>query len=590
MAGRIARATVELVKERADLVELVTARTGPARRVGARYAARCPFHDERTPSFSIDPQAGLYHCFGCGVGGDVIRFVQEIEALPFDAAVEWLADRYGVEVEREELSPQEERVRRRQGRIEALLEETADFYARYLAASPQAAAARAYLEERGIEADSVERFRLGFAPPDWDRVARAAAAKGYSTEELEATGLVVRGRRGPIDRFRGRLMFPLADARGRVRGFGARVMPGGEGPKYLNSPESDVFHKGRTLYGLHLARAAIARAGHALVVEGYTDVIALHAAGHAEAVASMGTSLTDEQLRELHRLASSVTLCFDADAAGQEAALRGMRAAERLGLRVRIVPLPAGQDPADLVARGAEAVAGALERAESVLSFEVGRILARLAVDGPDRVYASAQAVLQAVPATPERDDQVRRVASALRLDAEMQGGLAGRRRPGPAAATRVRRRLAADERLERELLAAALAAPSRGARVLEEEAAADTIEDEGHRALIPWLLAHLAGERVSPPEGLEPVAAESVAMSGRFGLDEAPSGEQLGERLRALEQLRGNLQLRRIARRRAALKDRLDSDDYSREDAKLDSDLARQAEAIKARMRAGGL
>jgi len=298
-AGRIAPRSIELVRERADIVELVQARTGPARRVGAQWMARCPFHDERTASLSLHPQTKLYHCFGCGKSGSVFDLVMELEALSFPEAVEQLADRYGIELEREDVGPAERQAIARQRRTQALLEDAAAFYERYLASSPEAEPGRAYLAERGVAAESVTRFRLGFAPSAWERVADAARAKGYADEELYDAGLASRGQRGPIDRFRGRLIFPLQDARGVVRGFGARVLPGGEGPKYLNSPESAVFHKGRLLYGLHLARERIARGGRVIVVEGYTDVIALHAAGRTEAV--MDQPLPDAPLVTFYR-------------------------------------------------------------------------------------------------------------------------------------------------------------------------------------------------------------------------------------------------------------------------------------------------
>ena len=397
---------------------------------------RCPFHDERTPSFHVDPSAKVYKCFGCGEGGGLFQFVQKVENLSFPEAIEWLADRYGVEVEREDLSPADRDRIDRTKRVDGLLDDVAGFYERFLERAEEAQAARDYLAERGVSAESVARFRLGFAPSDWDRVARAAQQKGYPPELLIDAGVSSQGRRGPIDRFRGRITFPLCDARGRVRGFGARVMPGGEGPKYLNSPESEIFKKSRILYGLHLARPQIAKRHRAIVVEGYTDVIALHAAGFDEAVAAMGTSLTEDGVRELRRLADSVVLCFDADAAGQEAALRGMGIAERSGLRVRIVALPAGEDPADILARGPEAFEAALAAALPVLAFRIGRALELASSEeGPDAAYQACRAILADAAPGPERDEQVRRVAGALRLASDSAAALVpGRlRMPRPA-------------------------------------------------------------------------------------------------------------------------------------------------------------
>ena len=359
----ITRESLEALEAAVDMVDLVGGRT-PLRRSGARYVGRCPFHDERTPSFSVDPVKKVYYCFGCQRGGDHIAFVRETENLDFAAAVETLADRYGVRLEYEQSSPAEERRRAERGRLLRLLEDAAGFYARYLWESAEAEPARAYLAERGIADATARDFRLGFAPSAWDRVCAAALAKGFTAAELGQAGLSGRGRRGPVDRFRGRLMFPLADVRGRVRGFGARQMPGGEPPEVpelagLAGPR--IFHKADILYALDRARSAIATAGYAVVVEGYTDVLALHQSGTANAVASMGTALTQHQVTELRRLCSTVYLAFDSDAAGEEASLRGMALAEANGLSVRIVALPSGQDPADVVIADAAAF-GTLDR------------------------------------------------------------------------------------------------------------------------------------------------------------------------------------------------------------------------------------
>jgi DNA primase len=307
----------------------------------------------------------------------------------------------------------------------------------------------------------------------------------------------------------------------------------------------------------------------------------------------MGTSLTEDQLRELGRLASTLTLCFDADAAGEEAALRGVRAALARDLRVRIVPLPAGRDPADLLADGREAFEHALEAAQTVLAFEVGRVLDRHGELGIDDTYAAARTVLAAAPATPERDEQVRRVASALRLDPETQAALvrpAGRTATPARSAARVRRRLDAHARLEREFLAAALALPGRGRALLSGEDVSGLLEQPEHAALLPWLRQRLDGGAAPPPPGLEPVAAEVVASAARYGLDGERAGpEEEGEQDRVLEHLWLRLQLHHLERRMTPLKEMLDSDDYSREGEQELSNLARAAEAIRHRMRAGG-
>src|SRR5919204_1007786 len=342
----ISKGSIEQAVAAADMVEIVSGRT-QLRRAGAQWTGRCPFHDDHNPSFSVNPVEKLYHCFSCGAGGDLIKFVQETEGLEFAAAVEWLADRYGVQLEYEETQPGFEARRSRRERLLALLDAAARFYERYLWESDAGAPARAYLAERGLSEETCRRFRLGLSPGG-DRLAAKARAKGYTQEELVAAGLL--NRRGN-DYFAGRLVFPLADGRGRVLGFGARRLAEDDPvpPQYVNSPEGEHFRKGSLVYGLDRARQAIAKEDRAVIVEGYTDVLALHQAGLRAAVASMGTALTTPQLKELRRLTRNLFLCFDADAAGEAATLRGMELAVAEGLDVRVVALPPGLDPADAV-------------------------------------------------------------------------------------------------------------------------------------------------------------------------------------------------------------------------------------------------
>ena len=589
--ARIARRSIEAVRERADLAELVESRTGAGRRSGGQLLFRCPFHDERTPSFSVDPANKLYHCFGCGRQGDLFRYVEELEGLDFTGAVEHLADRYGIELEYEEVSPRERGERDRTRRVEALLEDVAAFYERYLAQSAEGEAARAYLDERGVGADSVARFRLGLAPQSFDRVVRAARGKGYADEELHAAGVASSGRSGPIDRFRGRLVFPLCDARGRVRGFGARILPGGgDGPKYLNSPESEVFHKGRILYGLHLARAAIARLGRALVVEGYMDVIALHGAGHEHAVAAMGTSLTELQLRELRRLAPELQLCFDADAAGQEAAVRGMQLAEAAGFRVRVVPLPAGRDPADILAEGAQRLEAVLAADESVLSFRTGLALGLAGSAGRDVAFEQARQVLAAAPISPERDEQQRRVASALRLDPRTAAALVpGRaRQPGSGVAGAhvplpSQRR---DHRRDNEVdfLAACLALPAAGRPFLAQ--ADELIADEALQRVLPWVKARAETGESAVPTGETGAIPEILALIPRYPVETSDDERRVRGVIGALWiQLRLHVLDERIAR----LKESGPADDYSAEGSSKLIDLQRERARLRDLLSRGG-
>src|ERR671923_1249752 len=286
--ARFSSESVDRVRQAADIVEIVNPHTD-LRRQGDRWVGLCPFHEERTPSFSVNAHDKLYYCFGCERGGDVFRFVQEKEGMEFPEAVELLAERYGVELQREREDPRAEAARQRRARLGELLERTAGFYASYLWGSGEAAKAREYLKERRLGEEVLRAFGVGFAPSAWDQVLTRGQRAGYSVDELRAAGLVQRGRQGGVyDRFRARIAFPVSDSRGRVLGFGARALRKDQRPKYLNSPEGELYRKSHTLYGIDRARAAIAKAGRAIVVEGYTDVLALHQAGITEAGAGVG--------------------------------------------------------------------------------------------------------------------------------------------------------------------------------------------------------------------------------------------------------------------------------------------------------------
>jgi DNA primase len=415
--------SIERVKDAVDMVELVGART-ELRRAGGRMVGLCPFHDERTPSFSVNVEQKLYHCFGCGEGGDAIGFVQQTEALDFPGAVEFLATRYGVELKREEEDPQAEERRRRRERLLRLLERATIFYERYLWEAAEAEPARRYLAGRGLSEQVLRDFRIGYAPKAWDRVITAAQRDGFTEQELAGAGLGRRGRQGGVgDLFRGRIIFPLAEARGRVLGFGARAMRDDQRPKYMNTPEGDLYHKRRQLFGVDRARAAIAKARQVIVVEGYTDVLALHAGDVQQAVAIMGTALTPEQFAELARAAGqdgTVVLALDADRAGLDAMMRAARAAEEKRIELMVIELPAGKDPADLVAEGGpEAFTQLLERAISVPEFQTRRVLADADLSTPhgrDRALEAVRPILTGVRRPATRNELVSYVSDRLDL------------------------------------------------------------------------------------------------------------------------------------------------------------------------------
>jgi len=507
--------SVEEVKAAADILAVVGGRT-QLRKAGPRYVARCPFHEERTPSFSVNPVEKFYYCFGCGAKGDVITFVRETEQLDFAGAVEWLADRFNVQVDYEETSPEQDARRKRRERMFAVLDAAAAFYERYLWDSQAGSLARDYLAGRGLNEDVCREYRLGLALGG-TTLARKAVERGFTRDELAAAGLV--NRRGN-DYFSGRLLFPLADARGRVLGFQARKLRDDDPlrAKYVNSPEGELFRKGDLLYGLDRARAAIAKQERAVVVEGNTDVLALRQAGVEPVVASMGTALTERQLKELSRLTTRLWLCFDGDAAGEAATLRGMELAAALGLEVHVVALPPGFDPADL-AEGFEQRLGA---AESYLLYRT-RIEIERAADRQDG-FVRVREVLSRFEDSPQRQEAIRFAADRLDLPKETQAGLAPR--VGAAASTgRVSPRLLdAGARLERHALAGVTA----------------------HRSLVP-VLAELTPEHFDSEEHRR--LREQLVGGGELDpeLDARAAAEGIDER--TAEELLLRLRERRIRR-----------------------------------------
>ena len=508
--ARIKDASVEAVKAATDIVALVEGYTR-LRKSGSRYVGLCPFHQEKTPSFGVSPDRGTFKCFGCGEGGDAISFVEKHENLDFVGAIEWLADRFGVQLEYEESSPEQDRLRRRRERLFQLLDRAATFYERHLWESESSAFARDYLASRGLREEVCREFRLGLAPGG-AALARAAASQDFTRDELTGAGLV--NRRGN-DYFSRRLMFPLADARGRVRGFQARQLYEDDPlrAKYVNSPEGDLFRKGDLLYGLDLARAAVAKQDRAVIVEGNTDAIALRQAGFEPAVAAMGTALTEAHLRELYRLTKNLALCFDADAAGQDATLRGMELAAAQGFDLEVVSLPPGTDPADDPA----AFEQRLATAEDYLPYRVRIEIERT----PDRNRAleRVREVLAPFRDSPERQDAVRLAADRLGLPASLQAGLAPAARSGAQAVSP--KVLEAGVRQERDALAGVVAHTTL--TPLLAELTPEHFDLELHRRVREHLLR--PGD---PDRELVGVIAELDARAAEESIDEATAKELL--------------------------------------------------------------
>ncbi len=410
------------VRAKNDIVEVASEYVA-LRRAGKTYKGLCPFHSEKTPSFTVSQDKQLFHCFGCGAGGDVYSFVMKAENVGFSEAVRLLADRAGI-VLPEEGSRGATEAREARKLLYDVNEAACRYFQSVLLESAEAAGARAYLKKRGLSKETAERFRLGYALPSWDGALKALTARGLRREDLVAVGIIApwKDKEGFYDRFRARIMFPISDASGKVIGFGGRVLDDST-PKYLNSPETPIFVKGRNLYGLHLAKNEIRGTSLALVVEGYTDAIACHQHGFGNAVASLGTALTGEQARLLSRYASRATIAYDADAAGQAATLRGMDVLAGAGLHVRVASLPPGEDPDSVLRKkGPDGLSRVLAEARPLVDYEVHLVVSRADRTSSDgRVEAAREAakVLAEVESAVERAEYTRRAARELSVPEE---------------------------------------------------------------------------------------------------------------------------------------------------------------------------
>jgi DNA primase len=535
----------ERLRDAVDMVDLVGARTQLRRAGGDSYTGLCPFHEERTPSFSVQPSGKVYYCFGCQAAGDAFNFVMETEGLEFVGAMEFLADRYGVTLEREEEDQRAADARRREERLLALLDRTCSYYERVLWDDPEGARAREYLAGRGLEESILREFRVGFAPSAWDRVLLASRRSGFSEAELLAAGLVQRSQERPgsvYDRFRRRITFPLCDKRGRVLGFGARTMSSEERAKYLNSADGEVYHKGRHLFGTHLARAHASKVRSVVLCEGYTDVIAAHQAGVRQCVGLMGTALTDEQVAELARLAPTVVLALDADAAGQEAMMKAARVAAKQRFELRVAVLPPGSDPAEVLQRdGPEAVRALIDGSLPFVRFRVERILAageRDTPEGRDRILEQLRPVFAELAPGAMREQLEREIVSRLRVSEKLvERLLAGHN--GTASAAGTRPQLAAGERTERTFLELCIALPARGHELLDEL----DLDSLFGSPLVHAAATHLRSHLESPASDVDDAAL--AALLAELAVRAASLTPVLAE----LEVERRQLELARIER-----------------------------------------
>ncbi len=395
MAGLIPDSFIEELLGRIDIVEIVERRV-PLKRAGREFQACCPFHDEKTPSFTVSPQKQFYHCFGCGAHGSAIGFLMNFEGLEFPDAVEELAHQAGLEVPREakQSAPPS-------ADLYDILEAAAKFYRDELKASEEGIA---YLKKRGLSGEIARRFGIGFAPAGWDRLSSKLGTDAKRLGQLRRAGMLSQGKSGEYDRFRHRIMFPIHDRRGRVIGFGGRALED-DGPKYLNSPETELFHKGRELYGLYLARKNQAKLDRILVVEGYMDVVALAQFGFGNCVATLGTATTGDQAELLFRAAGEVVYCFDGDRAGRKAAWRALEATLprlREGRQARFLFLPEGEDPDSMVRdQGAETFGRKLDESQPLSDFFFDHFTGMVdmsSLDGRARLMELSRPLIDRIP------------------------------------------------------------------------------------------------------------------------------------------------------------------------------------------------
>jgi DNA primase len=437
MAGKIPQDFIDDLIARADIIEVVGRRV-QLKKAGREFKACCPFHDEKTPSFTVSPGKGFYHCFGCGAHGTAIGFLMDFDHMSFVDAIESLAGTMGVEVPRDE----SDRPARRYDELFSLTESVEKYWQSQLREHPVAVE---YLKQRGIDGETARRFGIGFAPDGWSHVLDKFGKTPEATERLLATGLIIRKDNGKhYDRFRERIMFPIRDQRGRCIGFGGRSIGDGE-PKYLNSPETVLFHKGRELYGLFEARQALRHIDRLVVVEGYMDVIALARNGIDFATATLGTATTDEHLNRLFRLTENVVFCFDGDRAGKAAAWRALENALpqiREGRQIRFVFLPDGQDPDSYVNEfGAAAFVKAVDEGVALSDFLIGELSSQVdmeTVDGKARLAELAKPLVNSIPPGVYRELLVGSLAAAVGLSSAKLGKMIEQSRDAARNSSRI--------------------------------------------------------------------------------------------------------------------------------------------------------
>ena len=529
----------EEVKARTDIVNLIQEYV-QLKRAGTNFKGLCPFHNEKSPSFMVSPERQSFHCFGCGKGGDAFTFLMEREGLTFVEALEMLARKAGVELKR---SPGQKHERSRRERLIEAIAEAGVFFRSWL---PRSKDALAYLEKRGISPAMRERFGLGFAPDGWHGLRDHLRARGYTDEDILKAGLGAEGRHGIYDIFRARLVFPINDLQGRTIAFGGRIIGEGE-PKYLNSPESEAFHKGTTLYALDHARAGIKAEGLAAVVEGYMDALMCHQHGFTAAVAPLGTALTPGQLTLLSRYSRELVIVFDGDKAGQSAARRSLGAALEQGLRPRVLMLPEGDDPDTILRReGADAFRARLLKAASPVEF-------MLAEGTDDARVSEALRMVSLIPEPIMRDRAVAELADRARVGERAVREQLRRYRTTGAMAPPTRARVKAYDE-EMLLLSALIHSPALAADAVERLGA------EGLRnEVVGGLIKRIAGVKRPGDSPLDAmVLAESDVertVLARLSMEPGFDPEDVGQ---TVEDCLKKILTRAPGREMADLKERL--------------------------------
>jgi len=520
---------VEEIKSRIDIVELVSDYL-PLKRSGQNYKAPCPFHPEKTPSFMVSRPKQIFHCFGCGAGGDIFGFVMRHEGLTFPEALEQLAKRAGVE-----LKPRTPGERGVKETIKAVNLEAQAYFENALSKSK---AAKDYIAKRGLTQDTVKQFRLGYAPDDWHALSEVLKRKGIKDQVLQKAGLTAAGQKGQYDIFRGRVMFPILDMHGDVIAFGGRVMGKGE-PKYLNSPDTPVFHKRGTLYALYQAKDAMREADEAVVTEGYMDAIACHQHGITNVVAPLGTALTEEHIKLIQRYAASVVLVFDGDQAGVSAARRSLELILAQGTGVRVMLLPEGEDPDSILkANGAESFKEMLKAALSPVDF-----LLRVTEGSMEKKINEAIAAISRVEDAIKRGEYIRELVGRTgRNEADIREKLAsltgkGSRRPEPKAKPAPAARRQKHYSSETLLLSAAITAPKKIKYILDGIRPAD-VKDP----LVKGILEKLEASGADSVQELQETTEEEKTLISRLnmepGFDEEEVDKVVADCIRTIERL----------------------------------------------------